>query len=95
MQMSGFGCVPIKLIYKNRYHAYLTHEPWFANPHSRDCCWKDWELPCYAKLYHLGILLELKAPDKQQMQENFSDLHLSTEKQIIKFPVRKEPSLYQ
>ena len=39
--------------------------------------------------------LELKTPEKQQMQEDFSDLHLSTQKQIIKFPMRKEPSLYQ
>ena len=46
--------------------------------------------PSYAIL---AYYFELKALEKQEVQEELSDLHLSTKKQIIKFPMRKKGTL--
>ena len=95
--------VPMKLIYKNRYHACLTHEPWIANPRSRECCWKDWELPCYSKLCLLGVLFgtentwETADAGRLLWPPPFypkADHKISYEKGTISVPVREEHSHY-
>lgn len=45
-------------------------------------------------LWHIDDF-ELKVLEKWQMQEGLSELPLSTSKQVIKFPLRKMPSLHQ
>lgn len=44
-------------------------------------------------LWHYDYF-ELKALEKEQMQEEISDCSLSTQKEVIKFPMRKVYSLY-
>lgn len=50
--------------------------------------------PQTTPLWHIDHS-ELKALEKEQMQEELSALPNPTSKQVIKFPMRKVPSLYQ